>query len=231
MVGFNQTLTKKISSATTKMEKELTDILKVFSNCDHDVAGHKWITCSYPKINAYAHILEDTYEIDEDLQVNSLEAITESFKTDFSISDAAAKVLYKYDHNPTDIIPEDEALLKAGVAKISNFDGYIVQHSNLNVETMTALKNSFSNEIPIQLGTIQKAGDNKFLMASSPLGSTFIFGDRPNILFIKSKTGKFITPVAHEEEPEVLFIGATKQFKVKNMLKSNTKTLYFLDEL
>jgi hypothetical protein len=64
-------------------------------------------------------------------------------------------------------------------------------------------------------------------LAGSSAGSRMVFSNRPNVLIIRSKTVKFITPVAHKFEPEVVIVGA-KQLKVINIPDGLNKWYYLL---
>jgi hypothetical protein len=223
------------------MDEELKKIFKLLSISSKEAAGHRWIACSSVKTNAYRQISEDAFRLDFQYQESTFTAIKEAFKSEYSISNEASQLFHKYGYVPTAVRPEEEALFTTGVEKIPNFDGYAIRHhKTMNLETKTAMETSFLNNSPIKLGTIQKEGDNPFLLASSPAGGRYVYNERENVLIIKSKTGKFITPVAREDEPEVIFVGAEKQFTVKNILRGKVpdwtgdkmieKTFYVLEE-
>jgi hypothetical protein len=123
----------------------------------------RWISCTDARINAYAHILEDTYEISLFNRRISLKSITTSFISDYSISSESAQLLSKYGYIPSTMTPANEVLFTSSLAKIPAYDGSIFRHCYLNDETITALETSFLNDKQIQLSTIVNGGYNKYI--------------------------------------------------------------------
>jgi hypothetical protein len=231
-----------IKTATMNMESELNEIFKILSITAEEAFGHRWIATSRARINAYMHMVQDTYKMNEE-QYDSLRNIAKAFKTDFQISTSEATVLNTYGHQPHLMklkAAEKLQLFTSAVEKIPNYEGFIVRHTEINAATQTALTNAFNGEQLIKLETLLGGkGYTNYILAGSPVGGTLTFTQRPCVFLIRSKTGRYITPLAKELEPEIVIVGASKQFKVKNILKGvprktwNGEILqdyYFLEE-